>query len=181
MLVDQDMKARLWEPVIMAPVGTLKTLRDTVLAISANRCPKWRFRLAPDLVVQIQPFPGNLRGRLCLFRCLVVQGEGITKEHFAAWKDRKGFTSLAFNLYAQGQQWELQGTRAYLNEATFDLKLRIIALLPQIDILRERLLFSPNCVICGKGLTDPVSRARWVGPECSHNYTLSVGLLKLAE
>jgi uncharacterized protein DUF6011 len=28
-------------------------------------------------------------------------------------------------------------------------------------------MLSHNCVICGKGLTDPASMARWIGPECA--------------
>jgi hypothetical protein len=33
-------------------------------------------------------------------------------------------------------------------------------------------MLSYNCVICGKGLTDPASMARWIGPECAGTSTL---------
>src|SRR5262249_53789192 len=35
-------------------------------------------------------------------------------------------------------------------------------------------MLSYNCVICGKGLTDPASMARWIGPECAGTNTLHV-------
>jgi uncharacterized protein YndB with AHSA1/START domain len=42
-------------------------------------------------------------------------------------------------------------------------------------------MFQPACLLCGKALTDPVSMARWIGPECAQaqNHTLDVGLFKL--
>jgi hypothetical protein len=39
----------------IAPIPALAELRDMVLARSKKRRPKWRFRLAPDLVLQLQP------------------------------------------------------------------------------------------------------------------------------
>jgi hypothetical protein len=36
----------------IAPIPALAELRDMVLARSKKRRPKWRFRLAPDLVLQ---------------------------------------------------------------------------------------------------------------------------------
>ena len=35
-------------------------------------------------------------------------------------------------------------------------------------------MLSHNCVICGKGLTDPASMARWIGPECAGTSSLRV-------
>jgi hypothetical protein len=37
------------------PIPTLASLREIVLEQNRNRRPKWRFRLAPDLIVQLQP------------------------------------------------------------------------------------------------------------------------------
>jgi hypothetical protein len=37
----------------------------------------------------------------------------------------------------------------------------------------ERML-KPACMICGKGLTDPASRSRWVGPECAATTSIRV-------
>jgi len=28
-------------------------------------------------------------------------------------------------------------------------------------------MLKPACLMCGKALTDPVSMARWIGPECA--------------
>jgi hypothetical protein len=32
--------------------------------------------------------------------------------------------------------------------------------------LRPELMLTAHCLACGKALTDPVSMARWIGPEC---------------
>jgi hypothetical protein len=57
-----ESKAR-WAAVTIPirPSPLLAGLRDMVLAQRHDRCPKWRFRLAPDLVVQIQPKPAERR------------------------------------------------------------------------------------------------------------------------
>jgi hypothetical protein len=38
-------------------------------------------------------------------------------------------------------------------------------------------MLSHHCMICGKGLTDPASMARWIGPECASTSTLQVPFL----
>ena len=38
-------------------------------------------------------------------------------------------------------------------------------------------MLSHHCMICGKGLTDPASMARWIGPECAGTSTLQVPFL----
>jgi hypothetical protein len=38
-------------------------------------------------------------------------------------------------------------------------------------------MFGANCLICGKGLTDPASMARWIGPECAGSPSLDTGAL----
>jgi len=47
-----DLYALHPHPVIPA----LASLRDEVLALNRARRPKWRFRLAPDLILQLQPW-----------------------------------------------------------------------------------------------------------------------------
>jgi hypothetical protein len=42
-------------------IPTLAALRDQVLQRDRNRKPKWRFRLAPDLIVQLQPWGEHAR------------------------------------------------------------------------------------------------------------------------
>lgn len=44
----------------------------------------------------------------------------------------------------------------------------------RFDGLYPETMFSPNCLICGKALTDPASMARFIGPECYGSSSLSV-------
>ena len=49
-----------------------------------------------------------------------------------------------------------------------DLRARLVtALSTRFDKLRPDMLLGSHCLCCGKGLTDPVSEARFIGPECA--------------
>jgi hypothetical protein len=43
--------------ITFVPLTFLRDLREECLAHSEKRMPKWKFRLAPDLVMQLQPKP----------------------------------------------------------------------------------------------------------------------------
>jgi hypothetical protein len=66
-------------------------------------------------------------------------------------------------------------------EALATLKARLVAALPRLNRLTPALMFQANCLLCGKSLTDPVSMARWIGPECAHTHSLDVGLVNPTE
>jgi hypothetical protein len=44
------------------------------------------------------------------------------------------------------------------------------------DRLTPKAMLSPQCLVCGKGLTDPASMARWIGPECAGTSSLHIPL-----
>ena len=45
---------------------------------------------------------------------------------------------------------------------------RLIGAMPvAFDKLRPETMLKPACLFCGRLLTDPVSMARWIGPECA--------------
>jgi hypothetical protein len=45
---------------------------------------------------------------------------------------------------------------------------RVIDLMPDAFAgLHPEMMLKPSCLMCGKALTDPVSMARWIGPECA--------------
>jgi hypothetical protein len=182
------------EPVVIEPIPTLASLRDTVLRLNEKRCPRWRFRLAPDVVLQLQPRPDHH-----LFEGIVIQGPGITKDHFthrANWYG-SGLTVIDVDIDdgekiryyldaahltprnepAPGQWTVWLGKWYHTSQTALDLKESTIAALPRLQELDDALMFLPACLLCGKVLTDPVSRARLIGPECAHNHTLDVGRL----
>src|SRR5690242_13903054 len=66
----------IFDPLPIAPMPMLSALRDAVLVRSTKRMPKWKFRVAPDIVAQIQPRPDtrtrdNISG-LPWFDCAAV-------------------------------------------------------------------------------------------------------------
>src|SRR5262245_57889902 len=59
-----------WTATPIKPAPMLAELGEMVLTRSESRSPKWKFRLAPDLVVQIQ---AKLTRALLKFHCLGVR------------------------------------------------------------------------------------------------------------
>jgi hypothetical protein len=180
-----------WAAVRIEPVSTLARLRKVVLSINAKRRPKWRFRLADEIVLQLQPQPNHGRDDAdtgLQFLGRVLQGPGITKAHFASKSVGPGLLDIPFSIDALATspvRWRIKvhrgpGPRGDM-AAWQALKDRLIASLPRLNTLEQTLMFQPNCVICGKALTDPVSIARWIGPECAHSHGLDVGIFRLTE
>jgi hypothetical protein len=202
MLAPHDTHSLLWQPVVMEPVPTLDALRLTVLAINPKRCPKWRFRVEAEVVLQLQPRPDDYWNSRSLFLGTVIEGQGITKDHFANKHARAGlgFIVLEFGIrdgarveyeWQAGRQvprdvypgrWKVQLMNApvfrdpEMGERALALKDQLIAALGRLHQLKPDMMFHPACLLCGKRLTDPVSMARWIGPECAYSRALDVGL-----
>lgn len=172
-----EFKAGYWNRDLLSPIPFLAGLRDIVLERSHTRCPKWRFRLAPDLAMQIQPRPGERRDRFALFKCTVIQGEDLA----AADLDhhRRGLWRLGFQIEPVdpgGWQFHPRSLRWSLADfdAAFAFRERVLAELRsgRLDEYDAALMFGANCLICGKGLMDPASMARRIGPECAGTSSL---------
>ena len=68
-------------------------------------------------------------------------------------------------LKSEDGRWMFKSGMVY--KRAFHLKARLLASLESETFKERAVLLSSNCLICGKGLTDPVSRARLIGPECA--------------
>jgi Family of unknown function (DUF6011) len=175
---------------LIDPVVSLASMRGTVLAERHDRCPKWRFKLEPELVVQIQPRPAERRDRRFLFKCLVLVGAGITREHFYSAAARRAVQvkSAEFGIKDEDGRWRLDLTsvaglsfkaEADRYAARIALMQRVAAQLPLLAQLSASKMFTHSCLCCGKMLTDPASMARWVGPECAGTSSLDAGMFGL--
>ncbi len=174
-------------PAAWSRLRTLANLRDAVLERSEKRFPKWKFRLAPDLILQVQP-----RAAIkTQFECVALKIEGATAAVFASrlyLLDRDWWLTKVdvvvepheWRLVPRGRQWRSGG-----DEAGFlDLHARLFEAFSgdRFTEITSDLMLSPNCLICGKGLTDPASMARFVGPECAGTSSLAVDrVVRLAE
>jgi hypothetical protein len=183
-LSDRDNEARrkaFWDPVPLAVIPFFADLREAVLGgdLPPKRMPKWYWRLADDLALLLQPKDG----RHVLFAGTVLQGADLTRASFSARRtDRRvlgGWWELGFWIVpgptADGWRFRpslLGAPRgASLRDGDGKERLRdrvLAALTPEVfaDVDAVELLL-PQCLICGKALTDPVSQARWIGPECA--------------
>jgi hypothetical protein len=144
-----------------------------VLERSEQRSPKWKFRIAPDLVLQIQ---AKLTTALLRFEGLALLSEGADLEMLL--KPRRNvdrdYWRIKFDLRAVvADQWLFKpkgcGWKRKSDLTVFvDLRARLVtALSTRFDKLRPDMLLGAHCLCCGKALTDPVSQARFIGPECA--------------
>ena len=161
----------------------LRPSAERVLAVSTKRSPKWKFRLAPDLIVEMQPKAGaafradkpktteNLVP-IWWFAGRVLSGDGVDARAFIDTAASKGFWRLNFHI--SDWKFDRKGVRCPrgIRFEGFDpfvaLPERVTAAFEAgfFEKLEPAKMLGSNCLWCGKGLTDPVSRARLIGPEC---------------
>jgi hypothetical protein len=195
-----ELCAQVWRARRVPPLPFLADLRGTVLAFNPKRCPKWRFRLAEDLVVQLQPKPTVYRENInprsqqtVEFKGLAIQGTDMPPDAFQeklsphvvgvqftlkAWTEDTQWTWDNTAACSLGPRWLLSRERAHSFERpqlVLDLWQRLIKVLGQVERLDPAMMFQPACLICGRPLTDPASMARWIGPECAGSSSLDVG------
>src|SRR5262249_32750805 len=163
----------------------------------------WRFRLAPDLVVQLQPredrglflphdraraigampfgpersvaYNAALLRSVVLFEGLAFIGD-VAAEVFTDREVRRaaqGSLKLSFvisRLDATGE-WIFRARGAWwdrtcpVDSPTGFERLREALSSERFATFTPDLMLKPACMMCGKGLTDPASMARWIGPE----------------
>jgi hypothetical protein len=191
---EKDIQNLIWVPAVMTPVPFLVTLRDAIVngPEPPKRTPKWRFRPADDFAVLIQ---ARDKARV-LFECVALEGARINAESFSEKRaDHRQLRQLKFDIRPDGELWMLKPTSGryssddnvsrYSNDGyearharemdahrrLIAFKDRIIEALGSMFKDDEIPLLSEHCLICGKGLTDAVSKSRLIGPECANNYT----------
>src|SRR3954452_13662400 len=174
--------------VPMAGIPALAALRNVVLERTTKRMPKWQFRIADDVTIQIQPKPviKKLRGShgdCGGFECEAVQDPG----------DYLGTRSMKFFMFLDPDGgWHFKMTRIGYRHADPEEERepdgvgrrdRMIGLLPKVfQTLRPGMMLRAGCLVCGKTLTDPISQARWIGPECNDSAgALNPFLIRLQE
>jgi hypothetical protein len=170
-------KAAFWAPVPLPPIPFLQSLYDLVLARSEKRMPKWKFRLGPDLLLEIQPKLTRTGRR---FELSALQCEGASAALLNKPRSEIGqpWTSLLGAIVDTGAtEWMLKftyvsshgGDRAAYPVARQTLRESVLARFRDGRFYRfdPQMLLGSHCLCCGKALTDPVSQARFIGPECA--------------
>lgn len=166
--------ADYWHPTPIKACNTLADLRDMVMAQTEKRSPKWRFVLADDLAMQVQPKPSSRHRHS--FECRAVVAP-MPVQNSVLVKPQKDLTCdwvcIKFDVYARDDDWYVKPTSASRSGKDTSLSYpeirdRITATFNagRFDTLTPSMLMGLNCLICGKGLADPVSQARLIGPEC---------------
>jgi hypothetical protein len=163
-----------WKPTNISALPLLQQLNDWVIKQNEKRLPKWKFSFAPDFAMQIHP--RVTRAYDTLFECFALQTENVTADLFTEPSKLRGRTyyRIRFDLQVVGGVWTFSyrggvGRWAPYTEGEFDkvCQRTIDALKPEyFSYLQPKMMLAPHCLCCGKKLTDPVSMARWIGPEC---------------
>ena len=184
-----------YEVETIPSVPFLAELREEVLNHSLKRMPKWKFRLAQDLIMQLQPKPTVMPSATAIARgvkpmLLQFEGMAIMSENVkgdALKRLPQGpcppWWQIKFVLYAlqPDADWTFSRVSGYWQYGADrtgvpTLVRRIVAAFRAglFGTGMPAQMLSHNCVFCGKGLTDPASMARWIGPECAGTSTLRV-------
>jgi hypothetical protein len=114
----------LFETKSIPPIPFLAELREEVLKHSLKRMPKWKFRFAPDIVVQLQPKPtvllsaaataSGLKPKYQHFVGVAVMGEGVTGAALKQLPKRPcpAWWQIKFEIYTHdpGTDWLLHRT-----------------------------------------------------------------------
>jgi hypothetical protein len=169
-----QLPAKFWFETKLPPIPLLQELNDWVIKQNEKRLPKWKFRFASDLAAQMQP--KLTRAHAILFEGKAIVADAVSVKMFTQPATLCGsYWSLSFQLRCPlGETvWEFKPTYARRGtgcsrDGLVQLRQRMLDVLtPQrFAELTPDLMLSHQCLCCGKGLTDPASMARWIGPEC---------------
>ncbi len=172
----------LWELQQVEPIPLLAKLRENVLRQNdGKRCPKWAFRLAGDLAVQLQPRPTLLAIRPGSPQ-RALEFLGLAHHEVGDDLPQNVFKSVGKDLEIRGAAWcrasrsRCSPTRAKTSGhsrprrpvAARSLLARITCFSgaargssrrypAALATLRPELMLSRSCLVCGKTLTDPAS------------------------
>jgi Family of unknown function (DUF6011) len=178
------MNTDFWLPVPIPPQQAIAELYSYVLARSEKRSPKWKFRLRPDLIIEIQP---KCSKSVYLFECRALRLERAGLEHLVGKAEAlpPPYYKMKFVVRAQvSDQWVFQArslswSRGAPRPTALTLKGDLIEAFAKksFDRLNPKLMLGYHCLCCGKTLTDPVSMARFIGPECWGNDSANLPFL----
>ena len=138
--------SNFWSPTPISPIPTLARLREMVLERSEQRSPKWKFRVAPDLVLQIQ---AKLTTALLRFDGLALLAEGADLNMLLKPRNEidRDYWRIKFELRAiVADQWFFKpkgcGWKRKADLTVFvDLRARLVtALSTRFDKLRPDML-----------------------------------------
>lgn len=165
----------------------LAELRLAVLERSVKRMPKWRFRLSDNTIVLIQPKPRGLvknmraAGEVDHFEGVIVRCDNPGVEDFTKPKYRDVYWNrVSFVMWTGPDFWQIKATAyRYSRISTNDREAIMADLIKAtrfglFDEIGPKLMLGNFCLVCGKGLTDPASMARFIGPECAGTSSLMV-------
>ena len=161
-----------WDRTAIAPIPLLQQLRDWVIATNERRLPKWKFRFA-------QIHPRLTRAHTLLLEGVAVRTENVSAHLFTTSAALRAhphpYWWISFRLFGEEgkTEWSWKATSARRGKGCpsaglIELRRCLIegTLRPKCFTLTLGMMLSPSCLRCGKALTDPISIARWVGPEC---------------
>lgn len=164
----------IWEAVPVVTSPALAAMHKVIFAQAALkkvRSPRWTFELADDLAVQMQ---ARMNGPVPWYEGRLLTAPGASRQMLLAAHQPRGVWLVFFRISAGQDPWLLKctGVRWPSGESVpeaefFQLRSRLVAAFAgrAFEDLGNYGL-AGHCICCGKQMSDPVSMARHVGPEC---------------
>jgi hypothetical protein len=170
---------------VLPSLPFLQDLYDIVVQHSEKRMPRWKLQLQPDALLELQP-KLTRRGRLFVFRAVRCAGvtPALLQQRQRLWPkpwltvngklvdlaDNKMGLHFGASLWSAptGPLWDPDRI-AIEAEDRNAIQETVTAVFADRRLAEAEAahLFHPYCLICGKHLKDPVSKARMIGPECA--------------
>jgi hypothetical protein len=163
-----------WRQISVTLIPTLEVLRQVILErrpviepIDGKKprspaMPKWHFRLPSTDILHLQPKINGFEGTAevlfgadvwyLTFRIIITHDVGWS---FKPWAIRSPYENCL--------SMETEEYAAIANVVRERVMNEIGNGFHRLNV---SMMLSPSCLLFGRGLTDPVSQARWIGPEC---------------
>ena len=166
-----------WNSVPIAAADALAAMHQMVFARVTDkkvRSPRWTFELDSDLAVQLQ---ARWNGPVTWFEGRLLNTPGASRQMLLAPRQPRGVWRARFRISVSDNRWTLKFTslgwpRDAVEQTTraFDLRDRLVAAFARgaFEDLGNYGL-AGHCIVCGKAMSDAVSMARRIGPECWGN------------
>jgi Family of unknown function (DUF6011) len=178
-----------WIPVPISASDALAAMHRLVFSQAADkkvRSPRWTFELDSDLAVQLQ---ARMNGPVTWFEGRLLSAPGASRQMLLASRQPRGVWRASFRISVIDGQWALKFTSFGWPRDATGQTVKVLELRDRLRAAFARGAFedlgnygrATHCIVCGKPMSDAVSMARRIGPECWGNAQVTLPFFFQAE
>lgn len=169
-------RAEFFAPIPIPCQRALAELHDYLIRQCDPRLPCWAFLFAVNVIVQLQPQRADRSG-LRSIKGRAVQTSRATLQAFQGrWPARDDHENLRldFLLRSAHGRWQFLARRGYPHQIEFRDRIARLFRARRFDQITPGKMLRSACLICGRALSDPISRARMIGACCYGSASLKI-------